>query len=330
MGREIKVKKQKIVKNNQFIVAEIDAKLGAFGIIPQELEGAIVSSHYFLFELDKSQINPKFFDYMIRYGQYEKSIQRFVRGTTNYASIRSSDVLQLTMPLPDLNIQELIVDRIEKQESIIHYTNKTIQSLREGLVDKSDFEGNWLSEDLESVCKEIRNGGTPTRNVSSYFGGKISWVKSGELEDNEITKTEESLTQAGVKNSNAKPLPKGTVLIALYGATIGKTAILRIEAATNQAVSGLVPDENKILSEYLRYYLITLRSYYLQMARGIAQKNINADIMKSIKIPLPSKEIQQEIVDKINARKNTLTQLENTEKRSTTIITNIIKSIGQM
>jgi restriction endonuclease S subunit len=325
----LKIKQQKIVKEDQFIVAEIDAKLGAFGVIPKELAGAIVSSHYFLFDLDKSRVNPEYFDYVIRYGSYEKLIQPFVKGTTNYASIRPKDILKLRLPLPDPDIQEIIAERIRRQELIMFNTDSARNSIKEALIDQSDFDGNWPLMDLEEVCQEIRNGGTPTRTNPSFFGGGVPWVKSGELEDNIIEKTEETLTKKGLESSNAKILPKGTVLIALYGATIGKTAILEIDASTNQAVSGLVPKTSKIVSEYLRYYLCTLRPYYMQKARGSAQRNINTEIMKSVKVPVPSKSVQIEIVRKIDDRKTILSDLEATKKRSRSVIGQIVQSIGQ-
>ena len=330
LGKKIKTKKQKLVQSNQFIVAEIDAKDGSFGTIPSELEGAIVSSHYFLFDLDQSKIIPQYFDYMTRYGHYTEMIQPYVKGTTNYSSIRPKDILELTIPLPDIDTQQLIVDRIQKQEIIINNVKNTIKSLEDGIIDKSDFEGEWKYEELESVCKEIKSGSTPSRSVSSYYHGDINWLKSGELEDGTIEKTEEKLTKEGYNATKLKIFPKETVVIALYGATIGKTGLLKIETTVNQAIAGLIPKTSLITSEFLQHYLISLRSYYLQQARGIAQKNINGNILKSVKIPVPPIKIQKEIIHKINERKKILLQLSDSQKRAEAVITQIVDSVNNL
>src|SRR5690606_17241351 len=114
-------------------------------------------SHYFLFDIDATRILPKYLDYMMRYGSYEKLIQPFVKGTTNYASIRPKDILRLKIPLPDIDTQELIVKRIQKQEMVIESTNVTLSSLQDAIVDASDFEGNWKLYDLEDICVKIVN-----------------------------------------------------------------------------------------------------------------------------------------------------------------------------
>ena len=108
MGKKIKTKEQKRTKINQFIVAEIDAKLRAFGIIPKELENFIISSHYFLFDLNTEKILPEYFDYMIRRVPYTEMIQPFVKETTNYVSIRPKHILKLKMPLPTITEQTRI------------------------------------------------------------------------------------------------------------------------------------------------------------------------------------------------------------------------------
>ncbi len=111
-GKKIKTKEQKLTKINQFIVAEIDAKLGAFGIIPKELEDSIVSSHYFLFDLNTAKVLPEYFDYVIRRGSYAEMIQPYVKGTTNYALIRPKHILKLEIPLPTLSEQKKMLQTI--------------------------------------------------------------------------------------------------------------------------------------------------------------------------------------------------------------------------
>jgi type I restriction enzyme S subunit len=100
------------------------------------------------------------------------------------------------------------------------------------------------------------SGGTPRRDHPAYYGGDVPWVKSGELGDRVLFETEENITDLGLRCSGAKIFPKGTLCIALYGATVGKLGILGIEAATNQAVCGifLPPDiDTKFLFRFLEF-----------------------------------------------------------------------------
>src|SRR5437870_5353978 len=96
--------------------------------------------------------------------------------------------------------------------------------LHDGLENPSSVE--WHECRLDEIARTT-SGGTPDRKNAGYYGGSIPWVKSGELNDRYIASTEEALTPAGLKQSSAKLFPSGTLLMAMYGATVGKTAILR-------------------------------------------------------------------------------------------------------
>ncbi len=111
-GAEIKTKKQQVCRAGEFLVAEIDAKVGGFGIVPPELDGAIVSSHYFLFEIDETKLDRRFLNYYIRTQSFRDQVT--AQGSTNYAAVRPNDVLDYRIPLPELEEQRRIVERIEE------------------------------------------------------------------------------------------------------------------------------------------------------------------------------------------------------------------------
>jgi len=111
IGFDIKTKEQQVCRAGEFLVAEIDAKLGGFGIVPGDLDGAIVSSHYFLFTINSTRINPQFLAYYIRTPEFQDQVQ--ARGSTNYAAIRPHHVLEYTMPLPGREEQERIVSKLD-------------------------------------------------------------------------------------------------------------------------------------------------------------------------------------------------------------------------
>lgn len=155
---------------------------------------------------------------------------------------------------------------------------------------------------LKDIC-EISAGGTPSRgNAAFYNGGTIKWVKSGELSQGDIYNTEECITQLGLDNSSAKIFPANTVLIAMYGATVGSVGILRTEAATNQAVCGIQAPE-ALLPEFLYYFLMSKKEHLVRKAAGGGQPNISAGIIKNLVIYYPDNiDEQRVIVDHISKR----------------------------
>lgn len=116
-GAEIKTKRQQVCRTGEFLVAEIDAKLGGYGIVPEELDGAIVSSHYFLFEVDETKLLRGFLDWYSRTPVFLEQVK--ARGSTNYAAIRPSNVLDYRMPLPPLDEQQRIVARLDRVAGLV-------------------------------------------------------------------------------------------------------------------------------------------------------------------------------------------------------------------
>ncbi len=155
----------------------------------------------------------------------------------------------------------------------------------------------WVNSKLGDICFTT-SGGTPSRKRDDYYGGTIPWVKSGELSKGVITKTEEYITDAAVKGSSAKVFPAGTLLIALYGATIGKLGFLGVDAATNQAICGIF--KNEILDlNYLFYFLYHNKNKLIEQGAGGAQPNISQTILKELEITIPPPVEQLRIVAKI-------------------------------
>ncbi len=164
----------------------------------------------------------------------------------------------------------------------------------------SDLPAGWTNGQLGNVA-EWGSGGTPSRTRPEYYGGNIPWIKTGELSKGIIKDTEEKITELGLKNSSAKIFKKGSVAIALYGATIGKTSILGIDAATNQACAVGLPIEGLITTEYLHYYLMSQKVGFVNSGQGGAQPNISQGIIKSWAIPLAPFDEQKRIAKKLDS-----------------------------
>ncbi len=146
---------------------------------------------------------------------------------------------------------------------------------------------------------ETSSGGTPLKKEESFFkNGTIPWIKSGEVSQGFIYRSEENITELGLINSSAKIFPHNTVLVAMYGATVGQVGILKINAATNQAVCGIFPND-LMIPEFLFYLLKSKRNYLISLSNGGAQPNISQAIIRKLKIPLPPMEVQREIVEEI-------------------------------
>ncbi len=163
---------------------------------------------------------------------------------------------------------------------------------------KTSRSQKWPLVELGEVC-ETSSGGTPARGKANYYeAGKIPWLRSGEVSQGEIFRSELFITEEGSKNSSAKIFRSNTVLVAMYGATAGEVGILRFDACTKQAICGITPD-NRLLPDFLYLFLKASKQLLIRLAGGGAQPNISQKIIRKIRIPLPPLEVQQEIVAEI-------------------------------
>ena len=174
----------------------------------------------------------------------------------------------------------------------------------------------WRIINIGSIA-DTSSGGTPSRDKPKYFDGNIPWVKTGELANKYIYATSENITEEAIKNSSAKLFPVGAVLIAMYGATIGRSSILKIEASSNQACCAIFPND-KHSSEYMYYSLAFNKNGLISRGVGGAQPNISQGIIKSFKIPIPPLPEQNKIADILStvdeAIQNTKAQIEKTKE----------------
>ena len=168
----------------------------------------------------------------------------------------------------------------------------------ETLLDGATVEWKALGE----VAKKVSSGGTPRTGVSEYYHGDIPWLRTQEIDFGEIWDTGVKITEAGLRNSSANWIPENCVIVAMYGATVGKTGINKIPMTTNQACANIEVDKNVANYRYVFYFLSNQYEYIKSLGTG-SQTNINAGIVKKLQIPVPcpdnpdrSLAIQAEIV----------------------------------
>ena len=139
------------------------------------------------------------------------------------------------------------------------------------------------------------SGATPLSSNKEYYeNGDIPWINSGEVGQYKINFAEKFITKEGFEKSNTKIFPKNTILVAMYGATAGKTSILNINACTNQAVCAILPSEN-VNNIFLKYKLDSIYDYLVQISSGSARDNLSQKVIQDLEINLPSLETQQKI-----------------------------------
>lgn len=150
----------------------------------------------------------------------------------------------------------------------------------------------------------IASGGTPDKKKSFYYeNGTIPWVKTGDLKTQYVPTGIDCITEEGLNNSPAKLFPPNTVLVAMYGATIGACSILSYEAATNQACAAFLPNEN-VLPTYLYYFLLSKRDQFVKDGVGGAQPNISAGYLKNVQFDLVPVRQQEVIVERLDEIEN--------------------------
>lgn len=228
---------------------------------------------------------------------------------------------QLVIAIPPKSTQLSIVSELDKLNELIQIKKEQLKdydALAQSIFYEmfgDPVEEGWDVKELGDICK-TSSGGTPSKAHTEYYNGEIMWLRSGEVSQGDIYNTEQTITLLGLENSSAKIFPVNTVVIAMYGATVGQVGILRKEMSTNQAICGIFPNGD-LTPEYLYYFLISKKAEFLKSAIGGAQANISQQIIRKTLIPLPPLSLQSSFTCKIRqiklqkaAVQSTITDLE--------------------
>jgi type I restriction enzyme S subunit len=255
------------------------------------------------------KINKEYLYYVFRTLYNHKINIASIKATTGIQNLDLYFYFQNKIPVPPLYEQEQIVQYIQSKEEKINRFIEKKQRLIELLKEKritffksmfSNLNKNWKPRKISYSFKIIGSGTTPDTGNSNYYdGGNINWINTSDLNDGYLNKCEKKITPFALeKYPSLKIYPKGTLLIALYGATIGKVSILNIEGCTNQACCALY-DSDFFYNEFLLYWFIINRDKLIQLSYGGGQPNISQEIIRQLRILCPPLEEQNQIVDYI-------------------------------
>lgn len=165
----------------------------------------------------------------------------------------------------------------------------------------------WENANLGTVC-QIATGGTPNRAVSEYWNGDIPWMSSGEINQRIVRSVAEHISALGMANSNASPLPPGTVMMALngQGKTRGKVALLAIETTCNQSLAGLIAEPTRLLPDYLFYSLDAQYQDIRNITGDDARNGLNLGLLRALTIALPPLDEQHRIAEVLRSVDDTI------------------------
>lgn len=280
----------------------------------------IVSPLYICFAASENNQCPDFYVHYFEAGLMNKEIQAFAQeGARNHGLLNISvdDFFNSNLLNPPLSEQKKIAEILATQDRVIELKEKLIaekQSQKKYLMTvllgddfKKPFKLNsvtidkkkWEKKKLGDICDTF-SGGTPSRSHPEYFNGDIPWIKSGELNQENIYETEEFLTKKGIESSSAKMVKKGTLLIAMYGATAGVLAVSHIDAAINQAILALIPNID-INPFYLKSTIANQIDVAVHRLVQGGQPNFNASIINAFELTLPTLPEQKAIADVLSA-----------------------------
>ena len=291
---------------------------------------------------NKKVFDAKYIFYLYKSLFMKNQIYGMSAGTTvdTYTIVNANETV---LPLPPLQEQQRIVERIESLFAKLDEAKEKVQETLEGFEERKAailhkaFSGKltekwrkenkvfkeWETTTIKKCCK-IGSGGTPSRQCLEYYHGCIPWIKTGEINWNKIYSAEECISEMGVENSSAKIYEEGAILVAMYGmgVTRGRAAILKTKAATNQAVCVLVPCKD-VLNYYLFYYFMCNYWDIRKQAVGGNQLNLSATIIGTFEIGIPSMEEQKEIVRLLDV----LLEKENRNKKNVETVLDYIGMI---
>jgi type I restriction enzyme S subunit len=286
--------------------------------IRPEQEGWLCGTGCLKVELNGKEVLPEYLYYFMAQRSVVQWLEQHAVGTT-MLNLSAGIVEHLPIRYPSsIDTQNDIATTLSNYDNLIQNNRRRIALLEEAALllyqewfVHLHFPGHehtpitnglpegWTDGTIADFY-ETASGGTPSRRHPEYFTGEIPWVKTQELLNGFITDTQEAITEDGLANSSAKLFPSKTVIMALYGATVGELGILAMEAATNQACCALFPKDPR--SHYIHSFLFCQQNKQnlIGLSAGAAQNNISQQIVRTFKMTMPSASVMSSFVEHLD------------------------------
>lgn len=277
--------------------------------------------------------DPRFLARLLRSPAYRDQLERASTGAT-MKNMSNTTLANLLVALPPIDEQRRIVAILDeafegiaaakaKAEKNLHNSRDLFALQRDASF--ADGRQSWPTKPLGDVA-EVQSGGTPLVSTKEFWGGDIAWYSSGELNDIETNEPERFITEAGLAGSNAKLFPKGALLVGMYDTAALKMSILDRAAAFNQAIAGVKPNP-RFEMEFLFHALNFQKPELLNLRRGVRQKNLSLGKIKEIVVPVPSTQVQRNIVERLRATQELSDRLQSVYRRKLAALDELKKSL---
>ena len=304
-----KIKKY-IIEENDIAITIVGASIGDIGFATKEVNGFNLTENAVRLTNFKDNVSSQYLFYLLVQNQYKEFMQTIAGGAAQ-PKLGIYKIQRIKVQLPPLPTQQKIASILSAYDNLIQNYKKQIEALQTAARElykewfvRFRFPG-WKNAKFENGIPEgwkierigtlydSTSGGTPSREHEEYFqNGTYPWIKTGELKDCPIIETEESITDEAIKHSSAKLFEKDSLIIAMYGATIGQLGINKMKATCNQACCVLRPKKDKAFGiYYLFHFFKENREFIIGLGNGAAQQNLSQVLINKLKIVNPNKEI---------------------------------------
>ena len=296
---------RRIIKEGDTIFSTVRPNLKAYYYVKNCPNHPICSTGFAVLRA-KQGVSSRFIYSLVTESSFVNYLTLVAKGST-YPAVDTSDFAKAKVRVPDLPTQEKIADILSAYDDLIENNNKRIALLEKAAqelykewfvrfrfpgYENAKFENGlpkgWERKKLGNYYTTC-SGGTPNRSTTSFFtNGIYPWVKTGELKDNIIVQTEEKITKDAIKKSSAKLFPCDSIAMAMYGVNIGMLAYFDGIMSCNQACCVFNDKRSFSSKHYLFQYMKSIREYLLLISFGAAQQNLSQELIKKIKVVMPS------------------------------------------
>ncbi|EPJ3740924.1 restriction endonuclease subunit S [Providencia rettgeri] len=289
---------QKLVKKDDVLFATTRPTQMRYCLIDEEYNGAVASTGYCVLRVKRDMTLPKWILHLISSSDFKKYLEENQSGSA-YPAISDAKVKDFSIPIPcpdnpekSLAIQSEIVRILDKFTALtaeltaeLNMRKKQYNYYRDQLLSFEEGDFEWMT--LGDVTKKWYSGGTPTAGKPEFYeGGNIPWLRTQEVKFSDVSETEVFITPAALENSSAKWIPENCVIIAISGATAGRTAINKIPLTTNQHCGCLEIDDKKALYRYVFHWVSFNYENIKALGQG-ARGDLNSTIIKNFRLPVP-------------------------------------------